>query len=321
MRGIAALVFGAMMAWGPVQAQTYPNKTISIVVPFAAGGTTDILARIVGEGLSRNLGQSVIVENVGGAGGRTGTERVVRAAPDGYTILLGNMGPMAASRGLFRETRYNPKTDLQPIGLVAVVPMVLAVSKASGITNLKDMITQVRAKGEAFSFGSAGFGATSDMAANLFLHLVGTKATVIPYQGSGPAIRDLTGGFVNAVIDQTATMLTLHQGNLVKALAVSGPVRVEQAPDIPTFTESGMPAFTMTVWNAISVPKDTPKPVVERLVKALDAALDDPALQKRFTDIAVPVPPKDQRGPVVLGKLIDTEVDRWAEIFKDIKQP
>lgn len=321
MKRMAAFALGVMMMWGQAQAQGYPNRTISIVVPFAAGGTTDILARILAESLSRNLGQSVIIENVGGAGGRTGTERVVRAAADGYTILLGNMGPMAASRGLFRETRYNPKTDLQPIGLVAVVPMVLAVSKASGITNLKDMIAAVRAKGEGFSFGSAGFGATSDMAATLFVHLLGTKATIIPYQGSGPAIRDLTGGFVNAVIDQTATMLSLHQGQQVRAIAVSGPARVEQAPDIPTFTEGGLPAFTMTVWNAVSVPKDTPKPVVERLVKALDAALDDPALRKRFTDIAVPVPPKDQRGPTVLGKLIDVEVDRWAEIFKDIKQP
>ncbi len=170
---------------------------------------------------------------------------------------------MAASKALFRDQRYDPRTDLVPVGLVADVPMVMAASNASGITDVKGLVARLKAKPDGATFGSAGYGATSDMAPNLLLHQTGLKATIVPYQGSGPAIRDLMGGFVDVVIDQTATLLPLDKAGSVKALAVSGPARLPQAPNVPTFTEAGMPEFAMTVWNAISVPKGTPQPIVD----------------------------------------------------------
>jgi len=315
------LALGFALASFSSVAQTYPTRPISMIVPFAAGGTTDVLARIVAEAMGQQLGQNVIVENIGGAGGRTGTERVIRAAPDGYTILFGNMGPMAASKALFKDQRYDPRSDLAPIGLVSDVPMVIAASKKSGVTDLKTFVARMKEKGDAVTFGTAGYGATSDMAPNLLLHLTKLKATIVPYQGAGPAIRDLTGGFVDAVIDQTVTLLPLDQGGAVKALAVSGPKRIPQAPDLPTFAEAGLPEFGMTVWNAIGVPKATPQPIVQKLVAALDASLSAPGVQKRFDDLAVPVPVVEMRGPAALQKLVEAEVERWAAVFKNVEKP
>lgn len=314
----ALLALGFALISHAALAQDYPTRPIKVVVPFAPGGTTDILARIVVEAMGRDLGQNAYVENVGGAGGRTGTERVVKAPPDGYTLLFGNTGPMAASKVFFADQRYDPRTDLTPVGLVADVPMVLAASNKSGITNLASFIARMRETNDAVTFGSAGFGATSDMAPNLLLHETKLKATIVRYQGAGPAIRDLTGGFIDAVIDQTVTLLPLDQGGSVKALAVSGAKRLPQAPNLPTFAEAGLPEFTMTVWNAISVPKGTPQPIVDRLVASLDKSFADPMVQARFNELAVPIPPPESRGPAVLQTLVETEVDRWAEVFKDV---
>ena len=317
LRPLTALVaLAAVLAPLAASAQAYPTRPITMIVPFAPGGTTDVLARIVAEAMGKELGQNVLVENVGGAGGRTGTERVIKAQADGYMILFGNMGPMAASKALFKDQRYDPRTDLAAIGLVADVPMVLAVSKASGVMDLKGFLARMREKGDAITFGTAGYGATSDMAPNLLLYQTKLKATIVPYQGAGPAIRDLTGGFVDAVIDQTATMLPIHAGGLVTALAVSGPQRIPQAPELPTFAEAGLPEFGMTVWNAVSVPKATPQPIVDRLVAALNATFETPFVQKRFEELAVPIPPKEARGPAALSKLVQAEVDRWAGVFK-----
>lgn len=196
---LLALAAAAVLAVAPSTAQTYPTRPITMLVPFAAGGTTDVLARILAEDMGKTLGQNVIVENVGGAGGRSGTERVIRGEPDGYTILFGNMGPMAASKALFKDQRYDPRTDLAPVGLVADVPMVIAASKKSGMADLKSFIAKIKAEGDKVTFGTAGFGATSDLAPRLLLHLSGLKSTVVPYKGAGPAIQDLIGGFVDGV--------------------------------------------------------------------------------------------------------------------------
>jgi tripartite-type tricarboxylate transporter receptor subunit TctC len=316
MAGLAACAL--LLPLAPALAQTSPRRPVRIVVPFAPGGTTDVLARIIADAMGRELGQNVIVENVGGAGGRTGTERVVKSPADGYTLLFGNTGPMAASKALFAEMRYDPRSDLAPVGLVADVPMVIAVSKKSGITDLKSFLARLAQPGDLVTFGSAGFGATSDMAANLLMHETKLKATVVRYQGSGPAIRDLTGGFIDAVIDQTVTLLPLDQGGSVTALAISGPSRVPQAPNLPTFTEAGLPKFKMTVWNAISAPKDTPPEIIAKVSAALDASLDTPFVKTRFDELAVPVPPKEARGPQALRTLVDAEVEVWTAVFKDI---
>lgn len=181
---VAILAFAA----GPVAAQAYPNRPVTMLVPFAAGGTTDVLARILAEAMGKELGQNVTIENIGGAGGRIGTERVIKGSADGYTILFANMGPMAAASALFKDQRYDPRTDLKPIGLVADVPMVIAASKKSGIADLKSFIAKIKTEADKVTFGTAGFGATSDMAPHLLLHLTKLKATIVPYKGAGPAI-------------------------------------------------------------------------------------------------------------------------------------
>jgi tripartite-type tricarboxylate transporter receptor subunit TctC len=313
--GLAAAV---TLAIAPAAAQTYPARPVTMLVPFAPGGTTDVLARILAEEMGKALGQNVIVENVGGAGGRIGTERVTRGEPDGYTVLFGNMGPMAASRALFKDQRYDPRTDLAPIGLVADVPMVIAASKKSGVADLKAFVARVKAQGDKVTFGTAGFGATSDLAPRLLLHLSGLKATIVPYKGAGPAIQDLLGGFVDGVIDQTATLLPLHAAGSVTALAVTGDSRLPQAPDVPTFAEAGLPDFGMKVWNALAVHKDTSPAIVARLVAALDTSLSSDFVAKRFEGLAVPVPPAAIRGPAHLGQLVKAEVERWEAVLKDV---
>lgn len=313
--GLAAAV---TLAIAPAAAQTYPARPVTMLVPFAPGGTTDVLARILAEEMGKALGQNVIVENVGGAGGQIGTERVTRGEPDGYTVLFGNMGPMAASRALFKDQRYDPRTDLAPIGLVADVPMVIAASKKSGVADLKAFVARVKEQGDKVTFGTAGFGATSDLAPRLLLHLSGLKATIVPYKGAGPAIQDLLGGFVDGVIDQTATLLPLHAAGSVTALAVTGDSRLPQAPDVPTFAEAGLPDFGMKVWNALAVHKDTSPAIVARLVAALDTSLSSDFVAKRFEGLAVPVPPAAIRGPAHLGQLVKAEVERWEAVLKDV---
>lgn len=315
---VLGLAAATVLAIAPATSQAYPERPVTMLVPFAPGGTTDVLARVLAEEMGKSLGQKVIVENVGGAGGRIGTERVIKGESDGYTILFGNMGPMAASTALFKDQRYDPRTDLAPIGLVADVPMVIAASKKSGVADLKAFMARIKADGDKVTFGTAGFGATSDLAPRLLLHLSGLKATVVPYKGAGPAIQDLLGGFVDGVIDQTATLLPLHSGGSVTALAVTGDSRLPQAPDVPTFAEAGFPNFGMKVWNALAVHKDTSPAIVTRLVAALDASLSSDFVKQRFEGLAVPVPPAAIRGPAHLGKLVETEVVRWESVLKDV---
>ena len=317
-RLVLGFAAAAMLALAPATAQTYPTRPVTMLVPFAAGGTTDVLARILAEEMGRVLGQNVIVENVGGAGGRSGTERVIRGEPDGHTILFGNMGPMAASRALFKDQRYDPRSDLAPVGLVADVPMVMAASKKSGAAELKAFVAKIKAEGDKVTFGTAGFGATSDLAPRLLLHLSGLKATIVSYRGAGPAIQDLIGGFVDGVIDQTATLLPLHAAGSVTALAVTGESRLPQAPDVPTFAEAGLPDFGMKVWNALAVHKDTSPAIIARLVAALDTSLSSDFVKKRFEDLAVPIPPPAIRGPAHLDQLVKTEVGRWETVLKDV---
>lgn len=315
---LLGLMAAATLAIAPASAQSYPTRPVTMLVPFAAGGTTDVLARILAEEMGKALGQNIVVENVGGAGGRTGTERVIRGEPDGYTVLFGNMGPMAASRALFKDQRYDPRTDLAPIGLVADVPMVMAASKKSAVADLKSFVAKVKAEGDKVTFGTAGFGATSDLAPRLLLHLSGLKATIVPYKGAGPAIQDLIGGFVDGVIDQTATLLPLHASGTVTALAVTGDSRLPQAPDVPTFAEAGLPDFGMKVWNALAVHKDTNPAIVARLVAALDQSLSSDFVRTRFEGLAVPVPPASVRGPAHLDRLVKAEVERWEAVLKDV---
>jgi tripartite-type tricarboxylate transporter receptor subunit TctC len=306
----------AVLAWAPasVRAESFPVRPVTFTVPYAPGGTTDVLARIVGQAMGADLGQTVVVENVGGAGGTVGTQRVTRADPDGYTLSFGNMGSLAANVSLYPKLRFDPREDLVPVGLVATVPMVVSVSKASGIPDLPAFVAKL--KGGEVKIGHAGIGSTSHLAAVAFLAATSTKAIMVAYRGSGPSINDLAGGVVDAVFDQTVTMIPMHTGGNVKAIGVTGRERLLQLPDVPTFAEGGVPAFELTVWNAIAAPKGTPAAIVGRLEAALAKALSDPNVKARFTDLAAVAPSPSEAGGAALGRLIATDVERLGRLVE-----
>ena len=296
--------------------EAYPTRPITFVVPYAAGGTTDVLARIIAKAMTQVVRQSVIVENAGGGGGTTGTLRVVRSAPDGYTLTFGNMGSLAANVPLYPNLAFDPRRDLAPVGLVARVPMMLSVSNKSGIRDLPALVARLKTPGNNINIGQSGAGSTGHLAAARLLQLTNSKAALIPYRGAGPAIQDLVAGNVDAVIDQTVTMIPTHQSGNARGIAVSSKERLAQVPDVPTFAEGGVMEFDLFVWNAIAAPKDTPPLVLDKLVRALDAALDSSEVRARFADLAAQAPAPEDRGPASLGRLIATDVDRLTDIVR-----
>ena len=312
-----ALLAFACLA-GQASAQTFPNRPVTLVVAAAAGGTTDVLARLVARSMGENLGQSVIVENVVGGGATVGTRRVVRAEPDGYSLIFGNMGSLAANLWLFPQLGFDPRQDLAPVGLVAIVPMVLSVSKKSGVSDLAGFLAKLKSSEKGVNFGHSGPGTTGHLATATFLYVTGTKATDIAYRGAGPAINDLLSGVIDAVVDQTVTMIPLHTGGSVTAIGVSSKARIPQLPDVPTFAEGGAPQFDLTVWNAIAAPAATPKPVLDRLETSLRSALADPELQKRFAELAAQPPAPEEQGAAPLAKLIASDVERFGTIIKAV---
>jgi len=317
MRSVIAAIAAVVFAHA-ASAESFPSRPITLVVAAAAGGTTDVLARIVARRMSEDLGQSVVVENVTGGGATVGTRRVVRADADGYTLIFGNMGSLAANFWLFPNLGFDPRQDLAAVGLVAIVPMVLSVSKKSGIHDLAGLIAALKAKPGALNFGHAGPGTTTHLAAITFLHVTGTQAHDIPYRGSGPAINDLVAGTIDAVIDQTVTMIPMHTGGSVTAIATSSASRLAQIPDVPTFAEAGVPAFDLTVWNAIAAPAATPRPVLDRLEASLKTSLADADLRHRFADLAADVPQPNQIGAEPLRRLIASDIERFGPIIQAV---
>lgn len=319
-QSLPALLGAGLLALGAhpdTVAQDYPTRAISMVVPYAAGGSTDGLARIVAQAMGENLGQTVVVENLGGGGTVIGNQRVTRAAPDGYTITFGNMGSLAIAPSLYPKSKFDPRRDLAPVGLVATVPMVLSVSKKSGIANLSDFVARMKANGADVNFGNAGAGSTSHIAAVYFMRVTGTRAMQIPYRGAGPAIADLMAGTVDAVIDQTVTMIPVHKGQRVAALAVASPQRLPQLPDVPTFAEAGVPDFQMSVWNGIAAPAGTPPAVIARLELALAAALKNPGVRESLAKLAARAPDEREQGGAAFRALIARDVLRFERLIQD----
>ncbi|QIL74177.1 tripartite tricarboxylate transporter substrate binding protein (plasmid) [Diaphorobacter sp. HDW4B] len=314
---LAAACFSLVGA--TTQAQEFPTRPITMVVPYAPGGSTDGLARIVATAMGKSLGQSVVIENLGGGGTMIGNQRVLRAAPDGYTISFGNMGSLAIAPSLYPKSNFDPRKDMVAVGLVTTVPMVLSVSNASGVKNMADLLTKLRGKTDAVNFGNAGSGSTSHIAAANFLHVTFSEGTQIPYRGAGPAIADLMAGTVDAVIDQTVTMIPLHQGGRVRALAVASKTRLAQMPDVPTFAEAGVASFDMSVWNGIAAPAGTPAPVVKRLESALTAALKDPSVRESLEKLAAQAPADAEQGSTAFQSLIARDVPKYAELIRVAK--
>ncbi len=311
------LAMTAVLAAGPAAAQNYPAKPITLVVPFAAGGTTDVVARIMADHMTRTLGQQIIVENVGGAGGTTGATRVKRSAADGYTLLMGNLGTQAASVGIYGDKlQYDPRTDFEPIINTGGTPMYVLPKNGLPARDFREFAAYVKANAGTLNYGSGGVGATSHLTC-LFLHsLMGVNVTHVPFRGSGPAMQALIGGQIDYVCDQSVAAVPQIQGKALAGLVVASAARQPQTPDVPTSAEQGMPAFIVSGWNALFAPKGTPPEVMARLQQAAKNALNDEAVKKRYVELGVEAPDAAGQTPEALLALVRSEVDKWTPVVK-----
>ena len=310
------LAGAATLLASPARAQTYPDRPITVVVPFAAGGPTDIVARIVSEHMSRTLGQQMIVENVGGAGGTTGMVRVAQAAPDGYTIGVGNMGTQSAAPALYPNLKYDPATSFDQIGVANNTPMVIIARKETPAKDLAEFIAYLKANIQKISYGHAGVGSISHVVGMVFSAQTGLKPALVAYRGTGPALNDLVAGKIDFMIDQALNNIPQIQAGTIRSYAVTAPARLDVIKDVPTTKEAGMPEFTANAWNAVVAPKGLAGPVRDKLVAALNKALDDPAIQKRYADLGSTAPQGADQGPAALQKLVETDMARLTPILK-----
>src|SRR5271168_3388282 len=265
--------------------EPYPTRPITMVVPFAAGGPTDILGRIIAQAISPMLGQQVIVEDVTGAGGTIGAAKTARAAPDGYTMVMGNLGTHAASLGIYQNLPYDPRTDFEPVILVASTPMVLVTRKTLPLHTLDEVIAWAKANKGKATMGSAGVGSISHLTLLLFNHLAGADLTHVPYRGLSEAINDLLGGQIDTLFDQVVTATPHILNDSENAIVVTIPQRAPSIPNVPSSTEAGLPDLQTVAWTALFVPKGTPAAIVERVNSAVQKAMEDPSIQKRLADI------------------------------------
>jgi tripartite-type tricarboxylate transporter receptor subunit TctC len=297
-------------------AQAYPTRTVTLIVPFAAGGPTDVCARIVGDHMSRTLGQQFVVENVVGAGGTTGSTRTMRAAPDGYTIQMGQTGTHAASVALYPSLAYRPDVDFEPIGMVVVPPIVIAARKDFPAKDLKEFMAYARANPDKLNMAHAGVGSITHFTCLMLNAMLGIKPTQVPFSGSAPAINALVAGQVDYICDPTPDIVQQLQGGTLKVYAISSPTRSAILPDVPTTIEAGLPDFQVIAWYGLFAPKGTPKQILDKLTGALDAALDNESVRKRLLDLGCDIPDKAQRGPAQLAALVKSEIARWTPIIK-----
>ena len=311
---IPAIVLGALITLGAAQAQDYPNRSITVVVPFPAGGPSDVVARIVVEHMARTLGQSMVIENVGGAGGTIGSGRVAAAAPDGYTLLAGSMGSHVAAPVLTPNIKYGAG-DFAPIGPTAHSPAVIVARKDFAAKDLRDFIAQAKSNPAAVKQAHGGVGASSHMACVLFNSSAAINPTQVAYRGTGPAMNDLIGGHVDTFCEQSVSVIQQVTGGAIKAYAVSAKERLASLPDIPTAKEAGID-YDMSIWAGIFAPKGTPAPVIDKLADALDKALDDATVRDRLNKLGGSIPAKAERRPAAFDAYVKSEVTRWAPILK-----
>ena len=294
----------------------YPEKQITIVVPYPPGGSTDVLGRVLAQSMSKDLGQAVIIENSGGAGGTIGAAKVAKANPDGYTLLFHNMA-QASAPALYAKLPYDPATDFSPIGMVTDVPMVLVARKDFPAESLQGFIDYVKANPDKVNFANAGVGATTNLCEVMMKSTLGVSWVSVSYKGTGPALNDLLAGQVDVICDQPASTLQHIRAGNIKALAVASKERISSLPTTPTFSQSGMPGFQLSVWHALYAPKDTPKPVVDRITKALNNALKDPGLVRRFGEMDASVATPATANPSYASKFLLADIERWKVAMKN----
>jgi tripartite-type tricarboxylate transporter receptor subunit TctC len=298
-----------------VAQEAYPSRPITVIVPFAAGGPTDVVTRLVGEHMGRTLGQQLVVENVGGAGGSTGMTRAAQAAPDGYTIAVGNMGTQSAAPALYPDLRYDPASSFAQIGIVNFTPQAIVSKKDTPAQDLKGFLEYLTSRNDKLSYGHAGVGSISYVSGMLFNAKFNLKPGLVAYRGTGPALTDLVGGQIDYMVDQSLNVIPQINAGTIKAYAVAAPERLEALPDVPTTKEAGVD-FIFSAWNAMVAPKGTPQPIVDKLVDALSKALDDPVVKQRYVELGSTAPEGGDRGPAGLQKLVESEMARIIPVLK-----
>jgi tripartite-type tricarboxylate transporter receptor subunit TctC len=296
-------------------AQSYPDKPITLIVPFAAGGPTDTVARLLAEAMTNDLRQPVVVENVGGSGGTVGATRVAKAPNDGYTLLLNHVG-QATAPALYPKLAYDPIADFQPIGRVADVPMILVSRDNLAARDLKELLAWIRANGKKVNFAHAGRGAVSHLCGLLLMKALGVQMTPVAYKGTGPAMTDLLSHQIDLMCDQTTNTSVQIRAGQIKAYAVTTKTRLPGFKDVPTFAEAGLPSVELTAWHGLFAPKGTPNAVVERLAKSLQVALKDQKLNDRLTELGAVAAKQNEASPAALQALMKSEVARWTPIIK-----
>jgi tripartite-type tricarboxylate transporter receptor subunit TctC len=298
-----------------IWAQEFPTKPLTMIIPFAAGGPTDVLGRVAAQRMGEILGQQVVVENVGGAGGMTGSKRVADAAPDGYTFVLGTVGTHAQGQTLYKKPLYNAVTDFTPVSLLAEVPIVLITRRDLPVKNLGDFIAYARANQSKMQYGSAGAGSATHLGCVLLNHVVGVNITHVPYRGTGPAMGDLQGGRIDYLCEVVTTAKPQIDGGTVKAIAIMTKARSKALPDVPTALEQGSDLEAYT-WNAIFLPKGAPAPIVKRLNDAAVATIKTPAVQERLEGMGAQLVTDDRATPDYLFGFVKSEIDKWAAPIK-----
>jgi tripartite-type tricarboxylate transporter receptor subunit TctC len=313
----AALAAALSLSATGARAQAWaPSRTVSIIIPFAAGGATDVMGRLVAGPMGAKLGQTVVVENMPGASGAVAAARVARAAPDGHTLMVGRVGVFALNQHLFQRLAYDPINDFAPIGLIGTNPMVLLVSRQSGITSVEQL--RERARNGRLTIGSSGLGTTLHMGGVMLTQTLGGAGDLIPYRGGGPAMNDLHAGVLDVVVDQAITAIPAMQGG-ARALAVTGPARLPQIATVPTAQEAGLPGLTLQVWNILAAPRATPANIIDAHAAALSAALDDPMLVQRFATYSAVAPQGAERGPEAARALIARENTYWGDFIRSAR--
>jgi tripartite-type tricarboxylate transporter receptor subunit TctC len=309
---LAAFLASAVTAF----AQNFPTKPMTMIIPFAAGGPTDVLGRVIAQRMGDILGRQIIVENVGGAGGMTGSKRVADAAPDGYTFVLGTVGTHAQGQTLYKRPLYNAVTDFTPVALIAEVPIILIVRKDLPPNNLQEFVTYTKANQSKMQFGSAGAGSATHLGCVLLNYLIGVNVTHVPYRGTGPAMQDLQGGRIDYLCEIITTAKPQVDGGTVKALAIFDRQRSPALPNLPTAPEQGVDKLEAYTWNAIFLPKNTPAAIVKKLNEAALGAMKTPSVQQKLEGLGARIVSDDRATPEYLGQYVKEEIAKWAAPIK-----